>query len=256
MSDDIVLFTGGFDPVHSGHIQTINDARQYGRVVIGLNSDAWLASKKGKPFMPFDERQAIMKELKGVMDVISFDDSDGSASDAIRKVKSLFPSSRVIFVNGGDRTIENIPEMDVFRGDTRVEFKFGVGGSYKKNSSSWLLRDWVTQFERRKWGKSLTYYDGPNSKVKRLVLDLDQSISMQYHNQRSELWFVESGDCAVFSMENGKEVQRRMLHKFETYIVPSGEWHRLQNIGDEKLVIIEIQYGDRCSEDDIVRVTV
>lgn len=250
---NLVLFTGGFDPVHSGHIQTINDARQYGRIIIGLNSDKWLARKKGKPFMPFAERRAILKEFRCVMDVIEFDDSDGSACDAIRRVKAVFPNDRIIFVNGGDRTQVNTPEMDAFRGDPRVEFKFGVGGNYKKNSSSWILQDWAVQSEPRKWGQSLTYYDGPTSKVKRLVLELNQSISMQYHNHRSELWFIERGDCAVFTLDNGNEVQRRMLHQFETYVVPAGEWHRLENIGDEKLVVIEIQYGESCSEDDIVR---
>lgn len=256
MSDDIVLFTGGFDPVHSGHIRTINEARQYGRVIVGLNSDAWLTRKKGKPFMPFEERRTIMKELKGVMDVIEFDDSDGSACDAIRKVKSLFPRSHIVFANGGDRTVENIPEMTAFADDPRVEFKFGVGGTDKKNSSSWLLRDWVAQSEDRKWGKSLTYYEGTDSKVKRLVLDPGQSISMQYHLRRSEFWFIEQGTGALFSMEGDREIELKSLPKFSSCLVPIGEWHRLQNVGDTPLVVIEIQYGDRCSEDDIVRMAV
>lgn len=250
---DIVLFTGGFDPVHSGHIQTINEAKQYGRVVVGLNSDAWLSRKKGRPFMPFAERHAILKEFKGVMDVIAFDDSDNSACDAIRRVQAIFPAAKIIFVNGGDRTVENIPEMAAFSEDPRVEFKFGVGGDYKKNSSSWILRDWATQSEQRKWGKSLTYYSGAHSKVKRLVLDPGQSISMQYHNQRSEFWFVEEGNGALMTLWDGREVCSAELGKFDSCVIPVGKWHRLQNTGDTPLVVIEIQYGEQCSEDDIAR---
>lgn len=250
---DIVLFTGGFDPVHSGHIQTISDAKQYGRVVIGLNSDEWLSRKKGKPFMPFEERRAILKEFKGVLDVISFDDSDSSACDAIRRVKAIFPSAKVVFVNGGDRTADNIPEMLAFSGDPRVEFKFGVGGDYKKNSSSWILQDWVTQSEQRKWGKSLTYYSGTNAKVKRLVLDPHQSISMQYHEHRSECWFVEQGRAAVFSLADGQEALVAELQNSDLWTVPAGTWHRLQNLSSEPLAMIEIQHGSVCSESDIVR---
>lgn len=251
--NDIVLFTGGFDPVHSGHIQTINDAKQYGRVVIGLNSDEWLSRKKGKPFMPFEERKTILKEFKGVLDVIAFDDSDNSACDAIRRVKSFFPSSNVVFVNGGDRTPENIPEMSEFHGDSRVSFKFGVGGTEKKNSSSWLLQNWASQAEARAWGKSLTYHDSTETKLKRLVLDPKQSISMQYHNFRSEFWFVESGEGALYGLEGDREVLVRPLQRFESCFVPAGSWHRLQNAGDKPLVIVEIQYGKACSESDIVR---
>lgn len=190
-----------------------------------------------------------------MLDVFAFDDSDGSACDAIRRVKAVYPEAKVIFVNGGDRTIENIPEMTAFSGDPRVEFKFGVGGDYKKNSSSWILRDWATQYEQRKWGKSLTYYSGQTSKVKRLILDPGQSISMQHHNQRSEFWFVEEGRGELMTLWDGREVCSVELGKFDSCVIPVGKWHRLQNAGETPLVVIEIQYGERCSEDDIVRLT-
>lgn len=137
----IVVVTGGFDPIHSGHIEYFNSARELGDfLVVGVNSDGWLTRKKGKPFMPFDERSAIVGNIKSVDVVIDFDDSDGSAKDAIRKVRNQFPSSHIIFANGGDRTSANIPEMDV--GDSNITFMFGVGGSSKKNSSSWILNNW------------------------------------------------------------------------------------------------------------------
>ena len=141
MAKKIVLVTGGFDPVHSGHISYIRAARELGDVlIVGVNSDSWLVRKKGEPFMPLDERGAIIEEFKSVDVVIVFDDSDGTAIDAIKQVLDLYPEDEVLFANGGDRTLDNIPEMVVE--SERLHFVFGVGGEDKKNSSSWILKDY------------------------------------------------------------------------------------------------------------------
>jgi D-beta-D-heptose 7-phosphate kinase/D-beta-D-heptose 1-phosphate adenosyltransferase len=141
MAKKIVLVTGGFDPVHSGHISYIRAARELGDVlIVGVNSDAWLVRKKGAPFMPFDERGGIIEEFKSVDVVIAFDDADGTAINAIEQVLELYPEDEVIFANGGDRTLDNIPEMVVE--SERLHFVFGVGGEDKKNSSSWILKDY------------------------------------------------------------------------------------------------------------------
>jgi D-beta-D-heptose 7-phosphate kinase/D-beta-D-heptose 1-phosphate adenosyltransferase len=138
---NIVLVTGGFDPIHSGHIAYFNAAKTLGNMlVVGVNSDAWLVRKKGKPFLNFGERCNIVSNIKCVDVVIDFDDSDGSAKDAIRKVRIQFPSAHIVFANGGDRTSKNIPEMDVR--DNNISYVFGVGGSDKMNSSSWILNNW------------------------------------------------------------------------------------------------------------------
>lgn len=137
----IVLVTGGFDPIHSGHIEYFKSAKELGNFLcVGVNSDDWLVRKKGKAFLPFSERSTIVNAIKGVDFVIDFDDTDGSAKDAIRKVRSQFPGANIIFANGGDRTEKNIPEMDIK--DDNLVFVFGVGGSDKKNSSSWILNNW------------------------------------------------------------------------------------------------------------------
>ena len=137
----IVIVTGGFDPMHSGHVMYLRDARKLGHMlIVGLNSDEWLTRKKGKPFMNYHERWAVLLGCRYVDGVISFDDSDDSARDAIRKVMQLYSSAEIIFANGGDRTKDNIPEMDIT--DPRVSFVFGIGGINKTNSSSWLLDNW------------------------------------------------------------------------------------------------------------------
>lgn len=138
MSNRVVLVTGGFDPIHSGHIAYIRAARELGDVlIVGVNSDSWLSRKKGKPFMPTQEREVVISEFRSVDRVLVFDDSDGTAIDAINKVLDLYPDDLVIFANGGDRTFDNIPEMSVE--SERLQFVFGVGGDDKKNSSSWIL---------------------------------------------------------------------------------------------------------------------
>lgn len=135
----IVVATGGFDPVHSGHIRYLNAAKKLGDIlVVGVNSNSWLQRKKGQYFMSITDRVMIIENLKMVDHCILFDDNDGTAIEAIRNVKLLYPNDKIIFANGGDRTKDNIPEM-VF---DDVEFVFGVGGFDKMNSSSVLLKNW------------------------------------------------------------------------------------------------------------------
>ena len=84
MSEIIVVVTGGFDPLHSGHIVYFKDAKKLGdKLIVGINSDEWLVNKKGRPFMPLSERSEIIKNLTVVDEVITFDDQDNSASDAL-----------------------------------------------------------------------------------------------------------------------------------------------------------------------------
>jgi cytidyltransferase-like protein len=141
MSKTIVLVTGGFDPIHSGHIAYFNAARRLGDLlVVGLNSDDWLTRKKGKPFLSFYERNEIISNLRMVDLTIGFNDEDGSAINAIKKTRDMFRFDRIVFANGGDRTINNIPEMSLV--DNNLIFEFAVGGEDKKNSSSWILKEW------------------------------------------------------------------------------------------------------------------
>ena len=135
----IIVLSGGFDPVHKGHLRMFREASWLGHhVIVGLNSDKWLTRKKGKPFMEFEERKEILESIKYINQVIPFDDSDGTACDLIEKVDDMYDTDyRIYFANGGDRTTDNVPEMDICK-ELGVEMLWGVGGG-KIQSSSWLI---------------------------------------------------------------------------------------------------------------------
>jgi len=140
----IVLATGGMDPLHSGHISYLQECKQLGdKLIVGLNSDEWLTRKKGRPFLSWIERSIIVSNLRMVDEVISFLDDDSSAIDAIKTILETNPYDTIIFANGGDRNITNIPEMKwAAIHAPQVIFEFGVGGEDKQNSSSWILNKW------------------------------------------------------------------------------------------------------------------
>ena len=138
---NIVLVSGGFDPIHSGHIKLISEASNYGDVVVLLNSDEWLRKKKGKAFLPIKERKIIMKNLKHVIDVLEFDDSDKSCIDGIRKAIHKYNKHKIKFANGGDRNNKNTLELN-FCNENNIETLWGIGGNDKSNSSSWILKKW------------------------------------------------------------------------------------------------------------------
>ena len=252
MINRVVLVTGGFDPLHSGHIAYFKAAKALGdMLVVGINSDAWLVRKKGRAFMPSTERVAIIENLKMVDHCILFNDNDGTAIEAINNVKMLYPNSQIVFANGGDRTQNNIPEMKC----ADVEFAFGVGGENKLNSSSWILEEWKAPKTQRSWGYYRVLHDVPGLKVKELTVDPGQQLSMQKHQHRSELWFIAEGKATVgeYSRVYPTAIQMPQLLNHSTHCVPKEQWHQLANPNDEPCRIIEIQYGDVCDEDDIER---
>ena len=249
----IIIVSGGFDPIHSGHIAYFKSARSLGdKLVVALNSDQWLINKKGKFFMPFNERKAIIENFADVDKVISFEDDDlGSATNALIKVKEMFPEDDIAFANGGDRNKGNIPEMSV----EGIEFIFSVGGDDKKNSSSWILKKWQYYHEDRIWGSFYNLFEGEGVKVKELIVDPGKGMSFQKHFKRHEIWLVSQGSCVVnYSKDSPENRENVTLNKFDKYIVPLGEWHQITNPFNETCRIIEIQYGQEVVEDDIERI--
>lgn len=241
----IVVVSGGFDPVHSGHIRLIKAACELGdQLIVGINSDEWLARKKGRAFMPWQERLCVLNNLKPVNEVYTFDDEDGTACHLLQQVRAHYPDAHIIFANGGDRTRDNIPEMTV----PGVEFVFGVGGEDKANSSSWMLDEWKAPKTQRAWGYYRVLHEAPGMKVKELIVEPKKSLSMQRHAKRREYWVVKEGKCKV-------EIDSAtlFLNTHDTIDIPVGNWHQLSNPFDDPCKIIEIQYGEMCVEEDIER---
>jgi len=144
--EKVSLVTGGYDPLHSGHISNFKRAKDLSNyLIVGINTEEWLTRKKGQYFQSWKERAEIIRHLNMVDAVISWDDSDNSACGAIKKCLEI--SEKVIFCNGGDRIKSNIPEIQGYGDDPRVEFKFSIGGEDKMNSSSWILHGY---FERQR----------------------------------------------------------------------------------------------------------
>jgi len=244
----IVLATGGFDPVHSGHIAYLKAAKNLGdMLIVGINSDEWLERKKGRAFMPWNERLCIINNLACVDEVYTFDDEDGSARHFIQQARAHYPDAELIFANGGDRTADNIPEMDV--ADTNTTFLFGVGGTNKANSSSWILQEWKAPKTERPWGYYRVLHEVPGTKVKELTVNPGQTLSMQRHSSRAEYWQVSEGRCVV----EGEGQRQTSLDTHDSYHISTNEWHRLYNPFDQPCRIVEIQYGPNCVEEDIER---
>tara|TARA_R110002020_G_scaffold100489_4_gene237511 strand:+ start:578 stop:1045 length:468 start_codon:yes stop_codon:yes gene_type:complete len=128
-----VMVSGGFDPVHVGHIRMIREAAKFGDVIVIANSDEWLYRKKGFNFMDFASRYEVLDSIKGVITVDSVNDADDTVCDAIRRHKPTF------FANGGDRKKDNTPEVLLCK-ELGVELLWGIGGEEKIQSSSELIK--------------------------------------------------------------------------------------------------------------------
>jgi len=129
MERKIIAVSGGFDPVHKGHVQMIEEASKLGSVMVIINSDDWLKRKKGYVFMPWEDRAYIMGNIKGVRIVAAVDDSDNTVCEALRRMK---PDA---FANGGDRKDNNTPEMDVCN-ELGIELLWNIGGEKVESSSN------------------------------------------------------------------------------------------------------------------------
>jgi len=251
----VVLVTGGFDPLHSGHIEYFKAARELGdHLVVGLNSDEWLTRKKGRPFMPFEERAAIIKELGCVDEVIGFNDDNDNACMAIGQVLATKGSSwKVIFANGGDRHMGTTPEYDTYRDRKDVAFAFGIGGANKANSSSWILKEWSQPTTERAWGKYTILDKGDGWQVKQLEFYEGHALSDQRHFKRSEHWHVVDGVINMFLEDKSGNQTTTLLTPGDSIDIPTGYWHKAVNIDNKSAKVIEVWMGNNLTEEDIER---
>ena len=141
----IVAISGGFDPIHVGHVRMILAAGEVGDVVVILNSDDWLKDKKGYAFMPWEERAEIIRSIRGVVNVINtVDDNDGTVCNTLRNLKKDIDLD--YFANGGDRTATTTPEMKVCE-EVGIGLLWNVGGG-KIQSSTTLVTN--AQYGKRR----------------------------------------------------------------------------------------------------------
>ena len=241
----ISIVSGGFDPVHSGHINLMLAARDLGdELYVLLNSDSWLTRKKGRPFMNFFERKMVLENMWFVDKVVEFNDDDGTAVDGLEKIVKMHkPTDDLYFCNGGDRnSLDDIPE----KGVAGIQLKFGIGGEIKMNSSSKLVNEYFSKPTGRDWGRwdVLKNYPHFGVKVKELVINPGQSTSLQRHKWRSELMLVADGELTNMGYKTKKH---------DYCLISQGDWHKLENKGDKDLHIVEIQFGTSCIEEDIER---
>ena len=154
----VIIMSGGFDPIHKGHMRMFREASNLGhQVIVGLNSDAWLTRKKKKPFMKFYERKEILEGIKYISSVVKFDDKDDTARSLIHQVRSTYnggmfnhdwegknPTGRndykIYFANGGDRATSEVPESAVCR-KYNIKMVDGLGNKIRSSSSLTGLKE-------------------------------------------------------------------------------------------------------------------
>jgi cytidyltransferase-like protein len=205
-----IALSGGFDPIHPGHIAMIEDAAKYGEVHLIVNSDAWLVRKKGFFFQPWSDRKKILEAY--TPHIHEVDDTDGTVCEALRRIRPDY------FGNGGDRGKKNTPELTLCE-ELGIKTVFELGGGKYTSSSVINGRGQVNT----RWGKYDVVLDMPHLKVKMLHIDPGKTLSLQRHERRSEFFFMPNG-----------EVRMNL----------PGVWHTLNAPPNGSLSILEVQIGE------------
>jgi cytidyltransferase-like protein len=236
--NDIICVSGGFDPLHGGHLAMFREAAKHGPLVVILNSDDWLLRKKGFMFLSWQERADIIGDLRYVTATSTVNDADDSVCEALRRLRPRF------FANGGDRKPNNTPEKALCA-QLGIDMLWNIGGGKANSSTDIARRAWVT----RPWGRYVTLDEGRGYKVKKVIIDPGQSISLQFHHHRCEYWYMTGPNARVRLGNASFEVTPGA----PPVCVSQGLVHKLSNQGTDPLTIIEIQSGDYLGEDDILR---
>lgn len=237
-----VAVSGGFDPLHGGHLRLFKQAAKIGEVTVILNSNTWLVRKKGYYLMSWTERAELLRALDCVDNVIEVSDSDETVCIALDYLR---PD---IFCNGGDRGKENTPEQQLCS-ELNIACMFGIGGETKHNSSTEMVER-VMNHKRvyRPWGWWQPIFEQPGYKVKILCVYARKSLSHQYHHHRSEHWQVLQGGIIA-----KLEYKEHSLGESECINIPRQALHQLINADDKVAYVLEVQRGAICEESDIVR---
>ena len=240
--DGTVVISGGFDPIHIGHLRMIQDAAKLGtKLIVIANCDRFLMDKKGYAFMPIEERLEILEGFEGVDRAVESIDEDMTVCKTIEWLAK--EENLVCFANGGDRKdISDILESDVCK-KYGIEMVFNVGGGKIQSSSQLVLGE-----VKKPWGSYKTFEKGDGYLLKRMIINPGETLSLQSHENRSEFWYVSEGIATVECDDNIFD-----LKKHESTNIPQKSKHRLSNNTNEVLKVIEVQIGDLLSEKDITR---
>ena len=246
---DFAIVSGGFDPVHVGHLRMFQAANKLAdKVIVLLNNDNWLVKKKGKPFMNQEQRKEILEEFISVTKVIIQKSSEKSSSLAIREFALKNPNKKLCYCNGGDRSnIKNILEAKICS-EFNIELEFEIGGKEKIESSSQLTKNYLGDIEKRPWGNYHIIAKNTGYQIKEIKVNQNSKLSLQKHKSRSEFWQIVKGESKIIIEE-----KEYFLKEKEHIYIPKNTIHRIENIGKEELIFIEIQLGENLKEDDIIR---
>ena len=239
---ECIVVSGGFDPVHVGHLRMFKAASALvPNLIVIVNNDNFLIEKKGYIFMPIAERMEIIEGF-GVVDMVV--ESIDTDLTVCKTLEWLSKKENVkIFANGGDRDSKDaIPEAEICE-QNNITMKFNVGGGKIQSSSSLVLNETI-----KPWGSYKTFEKNKGFLVKRITVAPGETLSLQSHKHRSEHWLVASGVATVEC--DGEKIY---LNQFESISIPLGVKHRLLNESQKFLQIVEVQFGKHLSEEDITR---
>jgi D-beta-D-heptose 7-phosphate kinase/D-beta-D-heptose 1-phosphate adenosyltransferase len=245
-----VAVSGGFDPLHIGHVRLFKAARALcDKLVVILNNDNWLRAKKGFTFMSQRERAEIIRSFTFVDKVVITDhkknDPDTSISRTLEKIQPA------IFANGGDRkNVKDIPEAAVCK-KYGIKMVFNVGHGGKVQSSSWMIEAARKPASKtvRPWGEYFAWDKGKGWNLKTIYIKPQSRLSLQYHHHREEWWLLVQGDAQATTGKGG-DSQTIELKKGEVFRVGKKQVHRLSS--KKGGIVVEVAYGD-FDEADIVR---
>ena len=243
-----VVVSGGFDPLHIGHMRMFNEARKHGsKLIVILNNDHWLVGKKGFAFMPQRERKELLLAT-GVVDevVITKHKRNDPDRSVCRELAAIKPD---VFANGGDRVASNIPEHALCK-QLGIKMVFNIGKGGKVQSSSWLINNLfgIQPVETRPWGHMQTLHESNQCWVKVISVLPGHRLSLQKHKKRDEVWVCIKGE--VFAEVNGHTKKLNPEEYAGPISIEKETVHRLSS--KKGGTIVEIGYG-QVSEKDIVR---
>lgn len=246
----VVAVSGGFDPIHVGHVRMFVEAKKLGdELIVIINNDHWLKKKKGFVFMPEQERAELILELPSVDRVYitrhPVNPSDMSVSDALAEIQPQ------VFANGGDRFAENTPEAQVCK-KLGIDLAFNVGGGKVQSSSEMMNRAHDERITVQKpWGFFKNHFTTDLAHIKTLHLKPGGRLSLQKHAKRSERWVLISGEAQALVGESEDSLQSYNLIPHEVVLVPAHFLHRLESKTGG--TVLEISSGE-FDENDIVRI--